>query len=99
MVLMNKFKAVVYSLMKSLKASSPLELGYHYPEEKGEYVFYRCKECGYTSKSVGFLHGHMEKHTGFWSLADVEQFQEWTEKIVVTEYRVDDLENFEGERM
>lgn len=63
-------------------------------------ILYRCKKCGRTETSIGLLHGHMEGHTAFYNIADVEQFIEWTERIIVQEYKVEDLENIQdGDRM
>lgn len=62
-----------------------------------EYTFYRCKKCGYWTKSIGFLHGHMEGHTPWYSIADVTKFMDWTEKLTVEEYRVKDLQEFPEE--
>lgn len=57
---------------------------------------YRCKECGKISTSVGWLHGHAEKHRGFfglqlpWKFGDFDELQELTETITVTDYEVTD---------
>lgn len=56
---------------------------------------YRCKKCGYYNKSLGFLHGHMEGHTPWYSIADVDQFMEWTEKISVKKYTVEKMDSEE----
>lgn len=75
------------------------EAGSIFDQEKKEtdMVLYRCKECGYWSKSIGYLHGHMEGHTKWYSLADVDKFMEMTEKIVVDSYRTEDIDSLEGE--
>lgn len=61
--------------------------------------FYRCSECGYCSFSIGFLHAHMESHTGWFSVANVDKFMDWTEKVWVRQKDVTGLDSLEGERM
>jgi len=68
-------------------------------DEPDDFILYQCRECGYWTKSLGYLHGHLEKHTGFWSLADIEKFNEMTRKIVVTEYREEEVENLSEENL
>lgn len=34
-------------------------------ESHGQLVLFRCRECGYTSMSLGGLHAHAEKHRGY----------------------------------
>jgi len=34
-------------------------------ESDGNLVLFRCRECGYTSLSVGNLHAHVEGHRGY----------------------------------
>lgn len=34
-------------------------------ESDGKLVLFRCTECGYTSLSLGSLHGHIERHRGY----------------------------------
>lgn len=54
---------------------------------------YRCTECGRIEQNIGALHGHAEKHTPFYSFANVDRLMEYTEKLEVTDYReLDPLE-------
>ena len=34
-------------------------------EADGDLVLFRCRECGYTSMSLGLLHAHIERHRGY----------------------------------
>lgn len=61
-------------------------------EEAANLDIYICKECGYHCTSLGFLHGHMESHTPFYSLADVKRFNEMTEVLHIEEYAIEDID-------
>ena len=60
-------------------------------------VIYRCTECGKISVSLGWLHGHVEKHRGYTrfgiqlpltktSPGDFGRLMEYTEVLRVEEY-------------
>ena len=52
---------------------------------------YYCNECDKHYKNIGYAHAHAEKHTPWWSLANVERLNQYIEKH---EYeRVTDDEN------
>lgn len=34
-------------------------------ESDDRLVLFRCTECGFTSMSLGYLHGHAERHRGY----------------------------------
>lgn len=59
---------------------------------------YRCTECGKLSVSVGWLHGHIEKHLGWgpWNIfppplpGNYEALMEKTEVLEVTDYELKD---------
>ena len=61
---------------------------------------YRCTECGKTSVSRGWLHGHIQKHTATfgiippWKLGDAQLLDEMTEAFEIPEK---DLENYAAE--
>lgn len=90
-------KKVLYTLKQGLQASIPFSFEPESREfnENKTIILYRCSVCGYKSKSVGYLHGHMEAHTPWWSIANVSKFMDWTEKLVITDYEVTDVEEFE----
>jgi hypothetical protein len=57
-----------------------------------EIELYRCTECGKLSTSLGWLHGHIEKHRPlwlFWKSGHPDFLCERTEVITVTEYDVE----------
>lgn len=66
-----------------------------------ETVIYRCTECGKTSVSLGWLHGHCERHRGFfglqlpWRIGDFDALMEYTEVLRVDEYTEVELEEVE----
>lgn len=94
-------QSTIYSLKKEALAALPfsLEPESREHEESEEIVLYRCEVCGNISKSIGFLHGHMEGHTPWYSVADVSRFKDWTEKIVVEEYREVPIEDYSDENL
>ena len=54
---------------------------------------YRCTECGKISVSLGWLHGHIEKHRPiwkFWKVGEPAFLDERTEILSVTDYEVSD---------
>lgn len=62
---------------------------------------YRCKECGKVSVSLGYLHGHIEKHQGFgpfnlipnpFKTANPAALMEKTEVLYVREFAIDDTD-------
>jgi hypothetical protein len=66
-------------------------------------VLFRCIECGYVSLSLGWLHGHAERHRGYTrfniqlpftrtSPGDFEALMERTEVLVVEDARRADVE-------
>jgi hypothetical protein len=66
-------------------------------------VFYRCTQCGYVSLSLGWLHGHIERHRGYTrfniqlpftrtSPGDFEALMERTEVLVVADARRIDVD-------
>lgn len=71
------------------------------------FELYRCTECGKLSVSLGWIHGHIEKHRGYFgwlqipftktSPANVPELMKRTEVIQVTDYRtVDEPEMVES---
>jgi hypothetical protein len=36
-----------------------------YYTEDDDLVVFRCQECGFTSMSLGYVHGHIEGHRGY----------------------------------
>ena len=66
-----------------------------------ELTLYRCTECGKLSVSLGWLHGHIEKHRPLWlSWRTGRQafLRDRTEVLTVTEYESKPLaEATEGE--
>lgn len=76
-------------------------------EADGGLVLFRCKECGYTSLSIGKIHGHCEKHRGYtrWNIqvpftktvmGDFDRLMELTEVLRVEETREISLREVEG---
>lgn len=75
-------------------------------EADGDTVLFRCRECGYTSLSLGGLHAHCEKHraVGFgpfklivppWRLGDFDALMDLTDVVRVsdeTRIQLDDVE-------
>lgn len=71
-------------------------------------TLYKCDKCGKISISLGFLHGHMEKHNGFGPFnifpdlrktANFEYLMEYTTVLEVKEIREISLskaKNLEG---
>jgi hypothetical protein len=70
------------------------------PGSPDEFVVFRCRECGYVSTSLGWLHAHIEGHRGYTrfniqvpftktSPANVEELMEYTQVLRVT--AVDEL--------
>lgn len=63
----------------------------HEDLQDSEFVVFRCKECGKTSVSLGWLHAHAEKHRGFfgfqlpWKYGDVYELMGLTDVVKVTE--------------
>jgi len=94
-------KKFLYSLKKNAYASLPFDIEPESEEfeEQEQIILYRCGVCGYLSKSVGFLHGHMESHTPWYSTADVSQFMDWTEKLEINDYNVTSVEDYKEENM
>lgn len=41
------------------------ELLHEQYESDGRLVLFRCRECGYTTMSLGGLHAHCERHRGY----------------------------------
>lgn len=72
------------------------------------FELYRCTECGKMSVSLGWLHGHIERHRGYTRLgiqipftktspANVPELMKCTEVIQVTDYQtVDEPEMVES---
>ena len=62
---------------------------------------YRCTECGYKSTSIGWLHGHIEKHRPiwkFWKSGQPKFLKERTEVIRVTDYETNPLTEIDPEK-
>ena len=60
-----------------------------------EIQIYRCTECGKLSVSVGWLHGHIEKHRPlwkFWKIGSTDDLQERTEIITIEEMDVQEFD-------
>lgn len=58
-------------------------------------VFFRCTECGKITQHLADLHAHAEKHTPFYSFANIDRLMECTEMLQVTEYEeLDSLEHY-----
>lgn len=75
-------------------------------ESNEEIVLFRCTKCGKLSTSLGWLHGHVEKHRGYtWlkiqlpftktSPGDFDRLMDYTEVIQVTDYDSVELEDVE----
>lgn len=60
--------------------------------EKSRIELYRCTECGKLSTSLGWLHGHIEKHRPIWKFyksGSPEFLVERTDVITVEDYEVE----------
>lgn len=59
-------------------------------EEDGEFVVFRCTECGRIEQSLAVLHAHAEGHRSFLTAVfdggNANALMEYTEKLRVTEY-------------
>jgi len=67
---------------------------------ESEIELYRCTECGKLSVSLGWLHGHIEKHRPiwrFWQTGHASFLKKRTEVIKVTDYKVEELMHTESE--
>jgi hypothetical protein len=49
-------------------------------------IVFRCTGCGKIYQTLPALHGHAERHTGFWSFGNVQDLMEYTEKLKITGY-------------
>lgn len=76
-------------------------------EADGDVVLFRCRECGYTSLSLGGCHGHIERHRGYTPLniqlpftdtspGDFDRLMESTEVVAVEKTRRVELSEVEG---
>lgn len=75
-----------------------------YYTHDGELVLFRCKECGYTTLSLGFIHAHVEQHWPYlkWFVHFLPWTGEWddwmqhTEVLRVDAYSETELSEVEG---
>jgi hypothetical protein len=73
-----------------------------YETADGRPVLFRCTECGYRSQSLGSLHGHAEKHRGWfgfqlpWRYGDFEALMELTEVVAIEASEAVSLKEVEG---
>jgi hypothetical protein len=75
-----------------------------YETAEGDLVLFRCKECGYTTQSIGFLHAHVERHWPLWrsfgklipGVVRGEHWAQYTEVLAVRETEAIDLAEVEG---
>ena len=76
-------------------------------ESDGDLVVFRCRECGYTSLSLGATHAHIERHRGYTrfniqlplthtSRGNVEQLMDYTDVLRVTDTDAITLAEVEG---
>ncbi|QSG02512.1 hypothetical protein [Natranaeroarchaeum sulfidigenes] len=76
-------------------------------ESDGSPVLFRCRECGFTSLSLGTLHAHCESHRGYTrfniqlpltstAIANVDALLEMTEILRVEKSREIGLEELDG---
>lgn len=76
-------------------------------ESDGQKVLFQCTECGYTSLSLGSLHGHIEGHRGYTrfniqipftetAMANADRLMEYTDVLRVEETSNIELEEVEG---
>lgn len=73
----------------------------------GDLVLFRCTECGYVSLSLGWLHGHIERHRGYTrfgiqlpltktSPGNVDELMKRTEVLLVEDTSEVSLDEVEG---
>jgi len=76
-------------------------------ESNGDLVLFRCRECGYTSLSLGWLHAHIESHRGYTRFniqfpltktapANVDELMKRTKVVRVTDTEEISLKEVEG---
>jgi len=76
-------------------------------ESDGKLVLFECRECGYTSMSLGSIHAHIETHRGYTrfniqlpftktAMANVDALMEKTKVLRVTDTQEIDLEQVDG---
>lgn len=76
-------------------------------QSDGSPVLFRCRECGYTSLSLGTLHAHCESHRGYTrfniqlpltstAIADVDALMDMTEVLRVDQVEEIALEEVDG---
>jgi len=76
-------------------------------ESDGRLVVFRCKECGFTSMSIGTIHAHVERHRGFTrfniqipftktSMGNFDELMNWTEALRVEDTAEISLKEVEG---
>jgi predicted RNA-binding Zn-ribbon protein involved in translation (DUF1610 family) len=69
-------------------------------KEQGDFIVFRCNECGKIEQSLPLLHAHAEQHRGFWASVidggDPSALMEYTEKLRVTDYEHLDPSNHYG---
>lgn len=72
-------------------------------KDNGKLVIFRCSECGAVSVSLGWIHGHIEKHRGYTrfkipipftreSPANVDELMKRTEILVVEDHSLANIE-------
>lgn len=64
-------------------------------KHENEFMIFRCMECGVIKQHLADLHAHAERHTPFYSFANVDRLMEYTEKLKITDY--EELEVTEGD--
>ncbi len=62
---------------------------------KDVFWVYRCSACGWVCSAedegnIGWAHGHAEKHTSWYSVADVERLDSYIDKLKVEVIEVED---------
>ena len=83
-----------------IKAKKSIRKLIHREEEPvpvEELDLYRCKECGYVSRSIAFLHGHIESHTSVLKTGNVDELMKYVEKLEVKEYETHEVEELDDE--
>jgi len=55
------------------------------------FEIYRCSQCGWVTNAepkgaIGTAHTHAEKHTGFFSMANIDKLDQYIHKIKITEF-------------
>lgn len=55
------------------------------------FEIYRCSKCGWVTSAepkgaIGTAHAHAEKHTGFFSMGNIDLLDQYIHKIKVTEF-------------